>query len=160
MQQVIEAADLLEKVSIATNIWSVTSYSELTRDGLAVERENRLQRSGKKTYVEQLLDGCDGVFVAASDYMKALPLGIARWIPGRYAVLGTDGYGVSESRPDLRDHFEVSAKHIAYTALATLVDDGKLDENALDKAAGQLGINRDKLDPAVAGPAQVVANRD
>ncbi len=159
MQQVITAADLLEKNGIATDIWSVTSYSELTRDGLAVERLNRLQRSQDQTYVEQTLAGRDGVFVAASDYMKALPLGIARWIPGRFAVLGTDGYGVSESRPDLRDHFEVSAQHIAYTALATLVDDDKLDEAALDKAAGQLGIKRDKLDPALAGPAQVLASR-
>ncbi len=160
MQQVLGAAALLEKAGIATDIWSVTSYSELTRDGLAVERRNRLQRRDEKACVEQLLEGCSGVFVAASDYMKALPLGIAQWIPGRYAVLGTDGYGVSESRPDLRDHFEVSAPHIAYTALATLVDDGKLDEKALDKAATQLGINRDKPDPAVAGPAQILDSRN
>ena len=155
MQQVLTAADLLEKNGIATDIWSVTSYSELTRDGLAVERHNRLQRDQKKTYVETALAGREGVFVAASDYMKALPLGIAAYIPGAYAVLGTDGYGVSESRPDLRNHFEVSAQHIAYTALATLVDDGKFSEDALTKAAEQLGIDRDKADPAIAGPAQI-----
>ncbi|MBT8422948.1 MAG: pyruvate dehydrogenase (acetyl-transferring), homodimeric type [Gammaproteobacteria bacterium] len=156
MQQVITAADLLEKNGIATDIWSVTSYSELTRDGLAVERHNRLQRDQKKAYVEEVLAGREGVFVAASDYMKALPLGISSYIPGPYAVLGTDGYGVSESRPDLRDHFEVSAQHIAYTALATLVDDGKFSEKALAKAAKQLGINQDKADPATSGPAQII----
>ncbi len=155
MQQVIMAAELLEKNGIATDIWSVTSYSELTRDGLAAERHNRLTRDNRLSYVEEVLNGCDGVFVAASDYMKALPLGIARWIPGRYAVLGTDGYGLSESRPGLREHFEVSAQHIAYTALAALVDDGKLEEASLAKAAEQLGIDRNKLDPATAGPAQV-----
>ncbi len=159
MQQVLQAADMLEARGIATDIWSVTSYSELTRDALAAEREKRLTRSDRKAYVQSLLDGRDGVFVATSDYMKALPLGIAPYIPGRYAVLGTDGYGVSESRPDLRDHFEVSAEHIVYTTLATLVDDGKLDDDELDKAAKELAIRRDKLDPAVAGPAQLLNSR-
>jgi pyruvate dehydrogenase E1 component len=155
MNQVLTAAEFLEKAGVSTDIWSVTSYSELTRDGLAVERSNRLTRETSKNYVEETLAEVEGVFVAASDYMKALPLGIAQWIPGRFAALGTDGYGVSESRPDLRTHFEVSAEHIAYTALATLVDDGKLDEKSLDKAAKQLGIKRDKQDPAIAGPAQI-----
>lgn len=155
MNQVLTAAEFLEKAGVSTDIWSVTSYSELTRDGLTVERSNRLTRETSKNYVEETLAEVEGVFVAASDYMKALPLGIAQWIPGRFAALGTDGYGVSESRPDLRAHFEVSAEHIAYTALATLVDDGKLDEKSLDKAAKQLGIKRDKQDPAIAGPAQI-----
>ena len=161
MNQVLAAADILEEADIATTVWSVTSYSELTRDGLATERHNRLQRQApRKAYVEELLSKEDGVFVAASDYMKALPLGIARWIPGRYSVLGTDGFGLSESRPDLREHFEVSAEHIAYAALAALVDDGKLEEKTLDKAAKTLGIDREKLDPAIAGPSQVIAARD
>ena len=160
MQQVIMAADLLEKNDIATDIWSVTSYGELTRDGLAAERHNRLTRDTRSSYVAEALSGCEGIFVAASDYMKALPLGIARWVPGRYAVLGTDGYGLSESRPDLREHFEVSGQHIAYTALATLVDDGKLDEASLTKAAEQLNIDRTKLDPAIAGPAQILPQND
>ncbi|MEE4185630.1 MAG: pyruvate dehydrogenase (acetyl-transferring), homodimeric type [Gammaproteobacteria bacterium] len=159
MQQVLAAADLLEEAGIATDIYSVTSYSELTRDALAVQRRNRLQRQQDKSYVETLLDGKDGVFVAASDYMKSLPLGIAPWVPGRFAVLGTDGYGISESRPDLREHFEVSAQHIAYTALATLADDGKLDEQAVGKAAKQLGIDQDKPDPATSGPEEVVRSR-
>jgi len=159
MQQVLRAAELLEKAGVATDIYSVTSYGELTRDALAVQRRNRLKRTADKSYVETLLEGEDGVFVAASDYMKSLPLGITPWVPGRYAVLGTDGYGVSESRPDLRQHFEVSAQHIAYTALATLADDGRLDNKTLFKAADQLGIDRDKLDPAVSGPEEIARYR-
>ena len=158
MMQVLRAATILEAMGISTDIWSVTSYTELARDALATERHNRLQRKAKKTcYVEQLLAGEQGVFVAASDYMKALPLGIAQWIPGRYEVLGTDGYGLSESRPDLRDHFEVSAEHIVYATIAALVDDGKCSEKDLDILAEKLRIDRDKLDSAKAGPAQVRA---
>jgi len=87
--------------------------------------------------------------------MKALPLAIAQWIPGRYSVLGTDGYGLSESRPDLRNHFEVSAEHIVYATIAALVDDGKCSDKDLDTVAQKLRIDRNKLDAAKAGPAQV-----
>ncbi len=154
MMQVLAAQDFLEKFGVSTDVWSVTSYNELTRDGIATERRNRLQRNDEKPYVETLLEKETGVFVAASDYMKVQPLGISQWIPGRYSVLGTDGFGFSESRPDLRRHFEVSAEHIAYTALAALADDGKYGEDELAEAADKLGIDRDKLDPATSGPAQ------
>ena len=99
----------------------------------------------------------EGVFVAASAYMKAQPLSIAQWIPGRFAALGTDGFGVSESRPDLRDHFEVSAEHIVYTTIAVLVDEGKCTEKDLDAVTAKLEINRNKLDAATSGPAQIQA---
>jgi pyruvate dehydrogenase E1 component len=158
MTQVLRAADLLEELGVSTDIWSVTSYTELARDGLATERHNRLKRNDRKSaYVEGLLANEEGVFVAASDYMKAQPQSIAQWIPGRYAALGTDGYGLSESRPDLRDHFEVSAEHIVYATIAELVDDGKFTEQDLDAVAEKLNINRNKLDSAVAGPAQIHA---
>ena len=84
--------------------------------------------------------------------MKALPLSIARWIPGPYVVLGTDGFGLSESRADLRTHFEVSATFIAYAALAALAEQGHVTAAALDDAAGRLGIDRSKPEPANAGP--------
>jgi pyruvate dehydrogenase E1 component len=106
------------------------------------------------SYVEDLLKDESGVFVAASDFMKALPLSIAKWVPGRYSVLGTDGFGLSESRPDLRDHFEVSADHIAYAAMAALADDGKVTAKELGKTAKKLGIDPGKLNPAIEGPAQ------
>jgi pyruvate dehydrogenase E1 component len=160
MTQVLRAAEVLEAMGIPTDIWSVTSYNELARDGIATERANRLRRGEKQScYVEQILAGEAGVFVAASDYMKAQPLSIAQWIPGRFAALGTDGFGLSESRPDLRDHFEVSAEHIVYTAIAALVDDGKCTEKDLDAVATKLAINRNKLDSATAGPAQIQAAR-
>jgi pyruvate dehydrogenase E1 component len=154
MGEVRKAAGLLESIGIATDIWSVTSYNELTRDALAVERTNRLRNENAKCYVEELLENETGIFVAASDYMKVQPLGISQWIPGRYVVLGTDGYGLSESRPDLREHFEVSAEHIAYAALAALENEELISRKSLDEAALQLKIKRDKLDPATNGPAQ------
>ncbi len=86
--------------------------------------------------------------------MKALPLSIAPWIPGRYTVLGTDGYGLSESRPDLRAWFEVSAEYIAYAALAALAENGAVSADELAKAAKELNIDAGKPNPALAGPAQ------
>jgi len=85
------------------------------------------------------------------------PLSITQWIPGPFAALGTDGFGLSESRSDLRDHFEVSAEHIAYTTLVTLADAGNYPTAELVKAVDILGINTQKLDPATAGPAQITA---
>ncbi len=158
MQEVLRGRDILESMGISTDVWSVTSYNELARDGIAAERANRLSQDKTTTaYVEELLDGEQGVFVAASDYMKVQPLSITQWIPGPFAALGTDGFGLSESRSDLRDHFEVSAEHIAYTTLVTLADAGNYPTAELVKAAGDLGINIQKLDPATAGPAQITA---
>jgi len=155
MTQVMAAAELLEGMGVSTDIWSVTSYNELTRDALATERTNRLQNRDDKCYVEDLLDGEEGIFVAASDYMKSLPLGISQWVPGPFAALGTDGFGLSESRPELRAYFEVSADYIAYAALAELASAGLYSAAELDKAAVDLGIQRDKADPATSGPASL-----
>jgi len=161
MTQVLRAAEILEGMGISTDIWSVTSYNELARDGLASERSNRLrQTDSQPCYVEQMLVNEEGVFVAASDYMKAQPMSIAQWVPGRFIALGTDGFGLSESRPDLRDHFEISAEHIVYATIAALVDDGKCTETDLDAVTAKLNINRNKLDAATAGPAQVQASRE
>ena len=101
----------------------------------------------------RLLAGETGVFVAASDYMKALPLSISRWVPGPFVVLGTDGYGLSESRPDLRTWFEVSAEYVAWAALAALHEQGVVTAAELATAAPRLGITADKRDPAYHGPA-------
>jgi len=161
MNQVLQAADMLEEMGISSDIWSVTSYNELARDGLATERKNRLRQSDNQPcYVQELLGKEDGVFVAASDYMKAQPMSIAEWIPGNFTALGTDGYGLSESRPDLRDHFEVSAEHIVYATVAALVDEGKCTKKDLDAVTKKLNINRDKLDSATAGPSQIMAEKD
>jgi len=89
----------------------------------------------------------DGVFVAASDYLKALPDTIAKWLPKPLASLGTDGFGRSASRAALRDFFEVDAKHIVFAALGELAKEGKIKNTVLDKAKKELGINPDKLNP-------------
>ena len=104
-------------------------------------------------YVAELLSPEKGVFIAASDYMKALPLSIARWVPGPYVVLGTDGYGLSESRPDLRAHFEVSGEYIAYSAMASLVNHGNVTRKELDDATSAWNIDRSKPNPACSGPS-------
>jgi pyruvate dehydrogenase E1 component len=156
MSEVLKAQKLLEERGVATDIWSITSYNELTREGLAVERRN-LFASGDAPiapYVAELLSPEQGVFVAASDYMKALPLSIARWVPGPYVVLGTDGYGLSESRPDLRAHFEVSGEYVAYAAMAALLEFGKITKKELDEVSTDWNIDRSKPDPACNGPAE------
>jgi len=120
MQEVLAAAAELRSQDLVVHIFSVTSYNELARQGQAADRA-RLHALGAETpesVVAELLKDSSGVFVAASDYQKSLPLSIERWVPGPYSVLGTDGYGLSESRAQLRDHFEVSGAWIAFAALA------------------------------------------
>jgi pyruvate dehydrogenase E1 component len=154
MSEVLKARQILEESGIATDVWSVTSYNELNRQGLAVERRWLLEPdTEQRPYVEALLEKEQGVFVAASDYMKVLPLSIARWVPGPYVVLGTDGYGLCESRSELRAHFEVSADYIAWAALASLADVGAVSRDELNAAAKRLAIDPDKPDAAVSGPA-------
>lgn len=120
MQQVLAAADILEKMGISTDVWSATSYTELTRDCMAVERRNLLKNKGEvdeKSYFEQLFTNEKGIIVAVSDYMKALPYSIAKWSPLDFTALGTDGFGLSETRETLRDWFEISPKFIVSVAL-------------------------------------------
>ena len=146
MIEVLAAAEALEGMGERVNVWSVTSYTELARQGAAAERAQLLAAGGsdKRPYVETLLADEDGVFVAASDYMKALPLSIARWLPGAYAVLGTDGYGLSESRAALRDHFEVSGAWIVFAALSTLAQANKRPVTAALDYAGEAGLDLNK----------------
>jgi len=157
MAEVLRAQALLRDFGVSADVWSVTSYNELCREALRVERANLLAggsaRVAARPWVQELLAKETGVFVAASDYMKALPLSIARWVPGPYVVLGTDGYGLSESRPDLRTWFEVSAEYVAWAALAALREQGLVSPAELAAAAGALGIDAGKPDPAYAGPA-------
>jgi pyruvate dehydrogenase E1 component len=159
MTEVLRAQTLLHELGVTADVWSVTSYNELCREGLRVERANLLAGGAtpgahiSRPWVQQLLEKESGVFVAASDYMKALPLSISRWVPGPYSVLGTDGYGLSESRPDLRTWFEVSAEYVAWAALAALGDQGAVSAQELAAAALKLKIEAKKPDPAYAGPA-------
>jgi pyruvate dehydrogenase E1 component len=157
MTEVLRAASILETANISADIWSVTSYTQLSREALQVDRHNLLhpEEPEKQTYVQQLLAAEKGVFVATSDYMKVMPMSIEKWIPGRYTVLGTDGFGLSESRPDLRRHFEVSAEYIAYAAATALYKEGLLPLDELKVMGEQLNIVANKYDPATASPATI-----
>ncbi len=158
MAEVLRAAELLAAAGIAADVWSVTSYNELHRDALRKIRKHNLHATAAASeppWVESLLANETGVFVAASDYMKALPLSIARWVPGPYVVLGTDGFGLSESRAELRDWFEVSAEYIAWSAVAALAAEDRVSAGELADLARRWNIRPDKPDAAISGPADL-----
>src|SRR6187401_1411266 len=130
LPEVIKAQELLEsKYNVAADVWSVTSYSELYRDGHAAERWNMLHpgEAPRVPYVTQCLKDAPGVLVAASDYVKALPDSIDRWLPRPLTTLGTDGFGRSENRAGLREFFEVDYRYIIVAALAALAREGRID---------------------------------
>jgi pyruvate dehydrogenase E1 component len=122
LRETIAAQTLLQNRGIAADVWSVTSYSELYRDAIECDRWNRANPSltPRQPYVQQALAGAQGVFVAVTDFMKAMPAMIASWLPGTLIALGTDGFGLSDSRAALRAHFEVDAEHIAHAAAEAL----------------------------------------
>jgi pyruvate dehydrogenase E1 component len=105
--------------------------------------------SAKVPFVTQTLKDAPGPFIAASDYMKVLPESLAKWVPGQLVSLGTDGFGRSEARAALRDFFEVDAKHIVLATLGALVREKKIGVDVMKKAIRDLGINPEKLNPAV-----------
>ena len=145
-------AILAEKYNIAADVWSVTSYNELRRDALRVERWNRLHPAEpeKVPYVVQALAGAEGPIIAASDYMKVVQDQIAPWFPGRFVALGTDGFGRSENRAVLRTHFEINPESIVVAALSKLARDGKFDPKKAAKAISDLGVNPEKIDASIA----------
>jgi pyruvate dehydrogenase E1 component len=150
LNEAIAAQKLLEKYGVAADVWSVTSYQELYRDAHACERWNMLHPAEppRVPYVTQCLKDTQGVIVAASDYLKVLPGSLDRWMPRRVRQLGTDGFGRSEDRTDLRNHFEVDARFIALSTLAELADQGQLDRGAVAQAILDFGINAEKPNPA------------
>ncbi|MDE1921315.1 MAG: pyruvate dehydrogenase (acetyl-transferring), homodimeric type [Candidatus Omnitrophica bacterium] len=151
MNQVLEAQKVLEtKYNVSADVWSATSYNELRREALHAERENLLNAKKMRVpYVTQILKDEKGVFVSASDYMKTLGDSIRQWVPGPYTVLGTDGFGRSESREGLRDFFEVDAKHIVWAALTSLHEQKQISDEILSKAKAELKINPGKPNPMI-----------
>jgi pyruvate dehydrogenase E1 component len=150
LNEVVKAQQILaEKYDVAADVWSVTSYTELRREALDVERWNLLHpdKTPRVPYVSQCFENEPGVFVAASDYLKALPDGIARWLPGRLAALGTDGFGRSDTREALRDFFEVDARHVTLAALSALHRDGQIEAALVKRAIKELKINPKKPNP-------------
>jgi pyruvate dehydrogenase E1 component len=151
--EVMKAQEMLEShYDVAADIWSITSYQELYRDAHAVERWNRLHPGDEPRvpYVTKCLADAEGVLVAASDYVKALPDSIDRWMPRVLTSLGTDGFGRSEGRAALRDHFEVDAKHIVVATLNALAQEGTVTVAVVQKAIKDLGVNPEKVNPASA----------
>ena len=151
MYEVLKAQQVLEeKYGVAADVWSVTSYKQLYRDGNDCDRWNMLHpgETPRVPFVSQALKDAPGVLVAASDYMKVLPESIAQWLPRPLVALGTDGFGRSESRTSLRDFFEVDAKHIVLATLTALLRDKQIKLDVLQKAVKDLGINPEKANPA------------
>jgi len=150
LNEVIKAAEILEKdYGVPADVFSVPSFSELRREALDVERVNLLHpdQPAKQPYVRECFGDRTGPFIAATDYMKILPDQIRQWVPGRYVVLGTDGYGRSDSRAQLRHHFEVDAPHIVLASLKALADEGKLDMATVKACMKKYGIDADKPNP-------------
>lgn len=150
LNEVIIAAELLEnQFGVAANIWSATSMNELRREGLAVERWNILHPADKPriSYVEQCLQDQNGPVIAATDYMKTYADSIRAFVPSRYVVLGTDGFGRSDARQPLRNHFEVNHCYIIVTALSALYEDGSIAAEVVNKAIKQFNIDPEKPTP-------------
>ncbi|HEV3141766.1 MAG TPA: pyruvate dehydrogenase (acetyl-transferring), homodimeric type, partial [Vicinamibacterales bacterium] len=152
LTEVIKAQEILEaKYNVGADVWSVTSYSELYRDGHATERWNMLHpgQPPRLPYITQCLQDAPGVLVAASDYVKALPDSIDRWLPRPLVALGTDGFGRSESRASLREFFEVDYRWVIVATLAALARDGKIDASVVEQAMKAHNINPEKANPAI-----------
>jgi pyruvate dehydrogenase E1 component len=150
LNEVLKAQEMLEeRYDVAADVWSVTSYKELRRDGLDVERWNLLHpnEEPRVPYVTQALADADGVLVAASDYVKTLPDSICRWCPKPLISLGTDGFGRSDSRHALRDFFEVDARYVTMAALTGLAREGQISLEDVEEAMRDMDIDPNKANP-------------
>jgi len=150
LNEVLKAQDILEKnYKVSADVWSVTSYKNLHYDALDTDHWNRMNptEKKKKNFIQKVTEGEEGVFISASDYSQILGDSLAKWLPGKLTTLGTLGFGRSESREALRDFFEVDAKHIVYTTLYSLFEEGKITKEAVTKAASDLKINLKKGNP-------------
>ena len=151
LREVEAAADILEKdYKVSANVWSMTSANELQREGKSVERWNMLNPEAEQRvpYVTQCLQDARGPVIAATDYIKAYSDQIREFVPQRYVVLGTDGFGRSDTRQKLRQFFEVSREYVVIAALKALADEGAVTTAQVSKAMKALGVRASKADPA------------
>ena len=134
---------------VASDIWSVTSFNELRRDGMSVERHNLLHPTAprRKSYVETCLEGHAGPVIASTDYMRAFAEQVRSQIPRRFSVLGTDGFGRSDYRVKLRRFFEVNRYYVVVAALKALADDGEIGLDVVNEAIAKYGLDADKPNP-------------
>lgn len=150
LRQVIAAAERLEAAfGVGADVWSATSFGELRKDGIACDRWNLLHPAEpeRRPHVSEQLAASRGPVIAASDFLRAYPDLIRNWVPRRYTVLGTDGFGRSDTRDALRDFFEINDRYIALAALQSLVADGEIGRETLTKAIADLGIDAGKPSP-------------
>ncbi len=150
LREVIAASTILKTdFGITSNVWSVTSFSELRKDAQECARWNRLhpENTPKKSFLEVLLDGQEGPCVAATDYIRAYPEQIREFIKTNYSVLGTDGFGRSDTREQLREYFEVNSHYIAITALKALADEGEIEMKTVTEAIQKYNIDPEKPNP-------------
>ncbi|MEW6292546.1 MAG: pyruvate dehydrogenase (acetyl-transferring), homodimeric type [Pseudomonadota bacterium] len=150
LHRVLVAADLLEsRFGIAADVWSATSFGELRKDGIACDRWNLLHPAAtpRTPYVTEQLSRRQGPVIGVSDFVRAYPDLIRNWVPQRYTVLGTDGFGRSDTRVALRDFFEIDERYIALAALKSLADEGGIARAVLIDAMAHLGIDADKPTP-------------
>ncbi|MGE3181118.1 MAG: pyruvate dehydrogenase (acetyl-transferring), homodimeric type [Phycisphaerae bacterium] len=153
LRQALEAQEILAKdFGVAADLWSITSYNELHRDAEACERWNRLHpaKPQRKPYITQCLEKEPWPVVATSDYQAQLARRLAPYLPGPLCALGTDGFGRSETRENLRRHFEIDAQHTAYAALFELAKREEFDRKKLPEALKKLGLDPEAIDPATA----------
>jgi pyruvate dehydrogenase E1 component len=150
LREAIAAAELLDKdFGVSADIWSCPSFTELRRDGFDVERQNRFhpEDKPKQAYVTQCLEGRQGPAIAATDYVRAFADQIRAFVPMHYTVLGTDGFGRSDTRANLRRFFEVDRYYIAHASIAALAAEGKMNGKDVARAIKQYKIDTDKLNP-------------
>jgi pyruvate dehydrogenase E1 component len=150
MNHVLRAQQILaERFNVSADVWGVTSYQRLRNEALSAERYNRFhpEAEQKVPYITQVMRGVEGPFIAASDYMKVLGDGIARFLPGRFLPLGTDGFGMSDTREALRRHFEVDAENVVIGALEALRLEGKIPASEVARAIRELEVDPEKIEP-------------
>jgi len=153
LREVEAAAEILSKEwNIGCDIYSVTSFNELARDGQACERWNMLHPDDdqRKPYITELLGDSDAPVISSTDYMKAYSDQVREYVGATFVTLGTDGYGRSDTREKLREFFEVDRRYVTVAALHGLALDGKMDAKTVAKALQQYGIDPDKPNPATA----------
>lgn len=143
---------LAERHDVDAELWSAPSYKTLREDALSAERWNRLHPTDTPhvPYVTEALSAADGPFVAVTDFMKAVPDQVARWVPGRLTVLGTDGFGRSDTRANLRRHFETDAAHVVVAVLQALAESDEAKPEEVADAIAAYGLDPEALDPRLA----------
>ena len=148
INEALKAQQLLaDDWDVRADVWSAPGWNRLLRDGTAAEAWNRTnpEAEPRVPLVTQILEGTEGPYVAVSDWMRATPFQIADWIPGPFAVLGTDGFGRSDTREALRSFHRIDAASIVYCVLAELVKQGEMDESVLPKAIEHYGLDFERI---------------